>query len=82
MFLITSAAYITSELATEYGKIPPSFLPLQNKRLYEHQLALLNTDETIVLSLPAGFVISEKDSDLLESYKASLVYVPEGFSLG
>ena len=82
MFLITSAAYITSELATEYGKIPPSFLPLQNRRLYEHQLALFNTDETIVLSLPAGFAVSEKDSEIFELKKVKIVYVPEGFSLG
>ncbi|MEP7110019.1 MAG: hypothetical protein ABI760_18635 [Ferruginibacter sp.] len=82
MFLITSAAYITSGLATEYGRIPPSFLPLQNKRLYEHQLALLKPDEAIVLSLPAGFVISEKDNEILELHKVIIVYVPEGFSLG
>lgn len=82
MFLITSAAYITSELATEFGKIPPSYLPLQNKRLYEHQLALLNTNETIVLSLPAGFPVNERDTEILESYCVTIVYVPEGFSLG
>lgn len=82
MFFITSAAYITSELATEYGKIPPSFLPLQNKRLFEHQLSLSCEDETKVLSLPAGFAISEKDEKILASNKVKIVYVPVGFSLG
>jgi len=82
MFLITSAAYISSELATEYGKIPPSFLPLQNKRLFEHQLSLVKNNEIIVLSLPTGFIVAEKDLKILASYKVKIVFVPTGFSLG
>ena len=82
MFLITSAAYITSELATEYGKIPPSFLPLQNKRLIEHQLALLGNSDTIVVSLPKGFILSDKDQNILDNKNIKVIYVPAGFSLG
>ena len=82
MFLITSAAYITSELATEYGKIPPSFLPLQNKRLIEHQLSLLGDNELVVVSLPKGFLLSNKDQEILDDKNIKVIYVPVGFSLG
>ncbi len=82
MFLITSAAYITSELATEYGKIPPSFLPLQNKRLIEHQLALLGNLELVVISLPRGFILSTKDQKIFDNKNIKIIYVPVGFSLG
>ena len=82
MFLIASAGFITSGLSAEYGKIPPVFLPLQNKRLYEHQLALIGDDETIVLSLPEGIKISEYDSKILALKKVKIVFVPIYFSLG
>lgn len=82
MVLITSAAYVTSGLATEYGKIPPSFLPLQNKRLFEHQLNLFYSSEAKVISLPIDFKVSEKDYIILESYNVKVVFVPEGLSLG
>jgi hypothetical protein len=41
MILITSAAYVNSEFQIEFGKIPPSFLPVGNKRLFEHQINLI-----------------------------------------
>jgi len=82
MYLITSAAYITGDLATEYGKIPPTFLPLQNKQLYIHQLALFNKEETVVLSLPEGFVIPKNDKLFFDESKVNIVYVPIGLSLG
>lgn len=37
MFLIMSAAYITLELESEFGTIPPSFLPLGNRRLFQYE---------------------------------------------
>ncbi|WP_251821349.1 hypothetical protein [Campylobacter jejuni] len=40
MILITSAKYSSSDFTLEFGKIPPSFLPLGNKRLYEYQMEL------------------------------------------
>lgn len=40
MFLIMSGAYVGQELESEFGRIPPSFLPLGNRRLFQHQVAL------------------------------------------
>jgi hypothetical protein len=82
MFLIASGDFVTSGLSAEYGRIPPTFLPVQNKRLYEHQLALINDEETIVLSLPEGIVISEYDNKILTVRKVKIVHVPVGLSLG
>jgi hypothetical protein len=82
MFLITSADFISSDLSLEYGNIPPCFLPIQNKRLYEHQLSLIGINETVVLSLPIGFLVSEYDIKKLSQKNVKIVYVPSGFSLG
>lgn len=82
MVIITSGAYITDELATEFGKLPPSFLPLQNRRLFEHQLKIIGSRQDIYLSIPKEFVLSEMDSGYLLSMGVSLVPVPEGITLG
>ena len=64
MLLITSAAYIDQGLKTEFGKIPPSFLPLQNKRLFEHQFKI-SDEKQIHLSVPDSYNISKVDLELL-----------------
>jgi len=85
MILITSGAYVQGELVTEVGLLPPSFLPIGNKRLYEYQIELLRrsfTEEEIFLSLPASFKISTVDIDRLNELQVSILYVPEDLSLG
>ena len=44
-----------------FGLIPPSFLPVANKRLYEFQLSLLVNKE-ITISLPDDFILEERDT--------------------
>lgn len=82
MILITSAAYITPGLASEFGKLPPSMLPVQNKRLYEHQVALIPNDEVPILSLPQTYPLSDFDRRRLLSLGVCIVFVPDGLSLG
>ena len=41
MLSITSGEYVESELFAEFGRIPPAFLPVGNKRLYTHQISQL-----------------------------------------
>jgi len=82
MLIITSAAYISDELVTEFGKLPPSFLPLQNKRLFEYQLKIAGDIHDTILSIPQGFLLSEMDSEYLLSRGVILVSVPEGKTLG
>lgn len=82
MILITSASYANAGLVSEFGKLPPCMLPVQNCRLYEHQLGLFPTTEKIVLSLPQNFRLSIYDRCKLEQYGVQIVLVPESLSLG
>ena len=82
MILITSAAYVTPGLASEFGKLPPCMLPVQNRRLYEHQIKLFSLEEQIVLSLPKDYDLSSFDENRLRELGVDIILVPEGFSLG
>lgn len=83
MIVITSAEYIKQDLQVEFGILPPSMLPLGNKRLYEFQVEKLReafTDE-IIISLPFNYNVSEQDVKKFEELKVEIVFVPEGISL-
>lgn len=82
MILITSAAYVTPGLISEFGKLPPCMLPVQNCRLYEHQLALISKNEPVILSLPQSFSLSSFDLKRLSELNVVVVKVPDDFSLG
>ena len=82
MLLITSAAYITPGLISEFGKLPPSLLPVQNKRLYEHQVQLVSKGTLIILSLPMSYKLSAYDEQRLSEFGVKVVFVPDGITLG
>jgi len=82
MILITSAAYCSPALVAEFGKLPPCMLPVQNKRLYEHQLALMPPDMHVVLTLPQSYNLSEYDSKKLSAQGVEVLYINENLSLG
>jgi hypothetical protein len=81
--IINSAEYINSQLNSEFGEIPPSFLPLGGIRLYEHQHLLLRGKfSRIILSLPEDFQPSFYDILKLKKLKIEIVPTPAGLSLG
>ena len=82
MYLITSAAFVASELKSEFGSLPPSFLPVGNQRLFHHQLALIPNGERILLTLPQGFRPCPYDSQALSDRCVEILYVPINLSLG
>ena len=83
MILITSAAYVNPSLASEMGKLPPCMLPVQNKRLYMHQLSLFEGyDETVYLSLPISYDLAPYDRKQLSSSGVNVLTVPDNLSLG
>ncbi|GHZ42507.1 TPA: capsular biosynthesis protein [Vibrio cholerae] len=82
MFLIMSGAYVGTELQSEFGQIPPSFLPLGNRRLFQHQIALIPEGINKYLSIPESFKLSEHDQLWLNEYNVSIVTVPDGLNLG
>ena len=77
-----SGDYIGQELRSEFGPIPPSFLPLGNRRLFQHQFRLIPEGETVVLSLPESFRVSRLDRIWLDRRGVQTVQVPDGLSLG
>lgn len=82
MILITSAAYVTPALASEFGKLPPSMLPVQNRRLYEHQISIVPKGESIVMSLPHSYTLTTYDKRRLSALGVTVVKVPDALSLG
>ena len=82
MFLIMSASFVDQELQSEFGKVPPSFLPLGNKRLFQHQIKLVPEGCDIYISIPESYTVSPTDSDWLKKNDINLLKIPEGISLG
>ena len=82
MFLIMSASYIGQELQSEFGKIPPCFLPLGNRRLFQHQIKLAPSGVDTYISIPESYNISVSDNNWLESNKVNLIRIPDGASIG
>lgn len=83
VFLITSAAYVDSELVAEFGKLPPSFLPLGSSRLFVHQhRAIASHASRIILSLPEGFTPDATDQARLDELGIETFFLPEDLTLG
>ncbi len=85
MILITSAAYVDQDFVTEIGLIPPSFLPVQNRRLYELQVEMLreqDLSDDIYLSVPESFQINSYDKIKIKELGIHIIKVPDGISLG
>jgi hypothetical protein len=85
MILITSAAYVNPEFQIEFGKLPPALLPVQNRRLFEHQVEVLQRQfpaEEIFISLPEGYSLSKKDEIFLARRQVTVVRNVDGLGLG
>lgn len=80
--LIASAAYIEPELEVEFGRIPPAFLPLGNRRLFQHQRAIVRETDRVIISLPESFQPTEHDQALIQELGMEILYVPDGLELG
>ena len=83
MILITSAKYVDYGLASEFGNIPPCMLPLQNKRLYEHQINLIRSsfNDKIYLSIPYGYQLPEFDNNRLRELGVTVIRVDQQLDL-
>ena len=80
--LIASAAYVSTEIAAEYGNLPPSFLPFGHGRLFETQTATLaEYAERVVLTVPASFTINPVDATWLAKKNVEVLRVPDGVTL-
>jgi len=83
MLLITSGAYVESELAAEFGRIPPAFLPVGNRRLYTYQVGQFERlHERICLTVPDDFRLDEADALWLREHRVDVVRTAPGIPLG
>lgn len=82
LWLITSSAFVEQELSAEFGHLPPAFLPVGVKRLYEYQLEQLGQKKSVFLMLPESYHIPSNDFDKLQTFKAEILKIPDGLSLG
>jgi len=82
MFLIMSGTYVQSELNAEFGHIPPSFLPLANKRLFQHQTKLAPAGCKVYLSVPEDYTVNEVDQEWLHANKVFLLQTPDSLNIG
>ena len=79
MFLVLSGTYLGSELSAEFGRIPPSFLPIGNNRLFQLQAKFAG--RPIHLTLPDDFEIPQFDQDLLDASDIKVIRTPTKLSL-
>lgn len=76
--LILSSGQLTSDLRSEFGKIPPSFLPVGNERLYRSQIKLLkNYVDQIFISLPDTYTLSDFDKRQITNQNVQILRVSD-----
>lgn len=83
MFLITSGAYVDPSVEADFGRLPPTFLPLGSRRLVRHQYELASSfARPICLSLPDDFEPSRPDRQWLTANQVIDLRIPRGLRLG
>mgnify|MGYP006086133039 CR=1 FL=1 len=69
IFFITSGAFVNSELASDFGLLPTSFLPVGHKRLFENQIELIKDfDGEKYISIPQNYKLLERDLKILKKH--------------
>ncbi len=64
--LITSGAYANSEITSDFGLLPPSFLPIGHNRLVELQVEKINSFDAVkAITLPDNYKLLERDKIFL-----------------
>jgi len=77
-----SSAYVNNEMQSEFGLIPPAFLPARDMCLYEmHLKYLANPEENVFLTIPEEFEPSDIDLQKLADRKVRLVKLPTELSV-
>ena len=65
MLSCVSGQYVEQELALHYGRLPPSFLPVNGGRLFSLQGEIFGAGERCILTLPTDFHISQVDKQFV-----------------
>jgi len=82
ILLITSGAYVNSEMSSDFGLTPTSFLPTGHKRLIERQLEIIKDFKaTVIITLPEDFKLLKRDVKLLSENKVIIYRTDSNLSL-
>ena len=70
MKLILSSSYLEKEMSVIFGVIPTSFVPFENKRLYERQIEFLTStnSDLVFITLPADYIVDQADQQRLNTH--------------
>lgn len=80
--VILSGQYVEPELARDFGSIPPSFLPIGEKRLYESQVEeLAKSATTLLMTVPSSYEVPEFDRKKLESLNVEIIKTPTSMKI-
>jgi hypothetical protein len=78
VLLILSARTVNEDIALHYGRLPPSFLPLGNQRLFGLQAELAGGGP-VAMTVPESFVIPARD--MADINAAGIQLLPQPMSL-
>jgi len=77
-----SGTYCTAEITAEFGRLPPSFLPVGGARLFEHQFALARQlGARPVFTIPTDYELDSYDSRRFEQASVKIVRSPASLTL-
>ncbi|EIC22607.1 phosphotransferase [Thiorhodovibrio frisius] len=76
-----SSAYIDNEMRSEFGFIPPTFLPTGSGCLYELQFAGFPLDTPKFLTLPIDFYPPDVDAQRFKKLGINLLFLPKECSV-
>ncbi|WP_413587440.1 capsular biosynthesis protein [Bdellovibrio sp. HCB274] len=80
--IIMSGAFCSAEFISEFGLIPPSFLPIGNTRLFVQQMkGFSSVAGKKVISLPEEFPVSDFDHSLIQDLGFEIAFLPSTLSL-
>ncbi len=82
MSIIMSGAYASLDIVSEFGHLPPAFLPVGLSRLYERQVRFVKSfSENVILTIPSDFEPTDTDYQWLKDHGVHLVRSPKSISL-
>jgi hypothetical protein len=80
--VIASSAYAVAEICAELGNIPPAFMPIGNRRLFEYQCEWAKSHyENIIITLPSGYQVDESDVGFFRLNNVEMVFSDSGLTL-
>lgn len=80
--VIMSGAYCSPEIVAEFGRMPPAFLPVGSRRLFERQIDLADMlDCRAALTIPADFQLASREEAIIAARGVQVIRTPISLNL-